>query len=201
VTPAGFHAQVLSPSGVWYVDPYWNLSDTQYISYFKQDLVPDSNLQFTEWEDSADGVKVKSGDKDRVALRGRGNAGSGDSGKPSGPDLFRPSGTELRTYRLATAATGEYTAFFGGTVVAGQAAIVTAINRVNGIYEVEVAVRLVLVGNNSSLVYINSATDPYTNNDGVAMLGENQTTLDSVIGTADYDVGHVFSTGGEALRD
>ena len=69
-----------------------------------------------------------------------------------------PSGTELREYRLAVAATGEYTIFHGGTVPDGMAAIVTAMNRVNGVYEREVAIRMNLVPNNDLVVY----TDPVT---------------------------------------
>jgi len=43
------------------------------------------------------------------------------------------SGGSLRTYRLACAANGEYTAFHGGTVAAGLATVVTAVNRVTGV--------------------------------------------------------------------
>ena len=61
------------------------------------------------------------------------------------PATSNRSGAQLRTHRLAIAANRFYTAFHGGTVPLAQAAIVTAINRVSGIYEVEVAVRLQLV--------------------------------------------------------
>ena len=104
-------------------------------------------------------------------------------------------GETLRTYRLANAATAEYTNFHGGTVQDGQAAIVTAINRVVGIFEIEFAVRMELIADNDQLVYT-SNPDPYTNQDGFAMLQQNQDNIDAVIGSPNYDIGHVFSTGG-----
>ncbi len=102
----------------------------------------------------------------------------------------------MRTYRLALAATGEYTTFQGGTVNAALAAMTTTMNRVNAVYEHDVAVRMVMIANETSIIYTNPTTDPYTNSNGSTMLGQNQSNLDSVIGNANYDIGHVFSTGG-----
>ena len=111
------------------------------------------------------------------------------------------STVELREYRLACAATGEYTAHHGGTVAGALAGIVNVINQVNAIYETELAIRLVLVANNDQIIYTDAHNDPYTALVLDANLDENQVTLDSVIGTANYDVGHVLgadATGGKA---
>jgi hypothetical protein len=178
ITRLGFHAQVLTPSGDYYVEPYYHLDTSVYVAYSRDQLI--RRPGWTELEAPDD-----------VASEAPPPSDNG-----SGPIVLPRAGTNLRTYRLACAADGEYTAFFGGTVAAGQAAIVTAINRVSGIMETELAIRLVLVNNNSSLVYTNASTDPYTNNNGSAMLGQNQTTVTNVIGSANYDIGHVVSTGG-----
>ena len=111
-------------------------------------------------------------------------------------ELNRASDGNFRVYRLAMACTGEYAAFHGGTVAGAQAAIVVTVNRVNSIYERDFAARLTLVANNNLIIYTDGATDPYTNNNGGAMLGENQSNVTSVIGTANYDIGHVVSTNG-----
>ena len=102
----------------------------------------------------------------------------------------------FREYRLALACTGEYATFHGGTVPLVLSAFVTSINRVNQVYEYDNAVRMNLIANTDAIIYLDAATDPYTNNNGVTMLGQNQTTCDNVIGSANYDIGHVFSTGG-----
>lgn len=172
LTPAGFHAQILSPHGAVYIDPH--LRDRSvYASYYKRDyrrLAEDFQC-FTTSDES---VSLRTAEAIALAR----------------------SGGNLRTYRLACATTGEYTTFHGGTVAAGLAAVVTAINRVSGVYESELAIRLVLAENNDLIIYTNASTDPYNNTSGSTMLGQNQTTLDTVIGSANYDIGHVFSTGG-----
>ncbi|MEM7349176.1 MAG: reprolysin-like metallopeptidase [Acidobacteriota bacterium] len=173
VTPAGFHGMILSPSGSVYIDPYSQDDTRHYMSYLARHAKGEGRV----FECGVQGHDVAPGHRHTV------------------PNKV-VSGTTLRTYRLAVAATGEYTAFHGGTVAQGQAAIVTAMNRVNGIYEREVAIRMVLVANNDQVVYTNGGSDPYSNGSGGAMLGQNQSNLDSVIGSANYDIGHVFSTGG-----
>lgn len=182
VTPQGFHAQVLSPEGAWYIDPYSMTTTEFYMSYYKTSLqvsperINAASCAVEIDPDIAEEITFLRTHFDWVA-----------------------SGEQLRTYRTAIAATGEYTTFHGGTVQLGLAAIVTALNRVTGIYELEVSVRMVLIANNDLIVYTNASTDPYTNNNGSTMLTQNVNNLNTVIGNANFDVGHVFSTGGGGI--
>ncbi|KFC20053.1 reprolysin-like metallopeptidase [Chryseobacterium sp. FH1] len=113
---------------------------------------------------------------------------------------------QLRTYRLALACTIEYSAFHvnraglsGGTTEQKKAAVLAAMNasmtRVNGVYEKTLSLTMVLVPNNDQIIFIDS--DNFTNNNpapSYPILNENQTVCDNIIGSANYDIGHVFST-------
>jgi len=173
--PSGFHAQILSPDGAVYIDPYIRGNTNLYACYYKRD-----------YRQAERGFTCFTTDEPITI-------------KKSSVRPFAVGDNSLRTYRLACAATGEYTQFFGGTVAGGLSAIVSAINRVNGVYEAEAAIRLVLVAKNSLLVYTNSNTDPYTGNNPSLLLTQNQSNLDFVIGNTNYDIGHVFSTAGGGL--
>ena len=172
LTPAGFHGMLTTPDGTVYIDPE-DISVDRYRSFWRHDAgQPDE-----PWEC---GVHASPDDHFADLLLESSAVGL-------------PSGTQLRTYELAVAANGEYTTFHGGTVGGAQAAIVTTINRVNQVFNRDVAIHFVLV-DNTSVIYTNPATDPYDNAATSAVLDQNKATLNSVIGSANYDIGHVFTT-------
>ncbi|SCY60014.1 reprolysin-like metallopeptidase [Flavobacterium caeni] len=116
-------------------------------------------------------------------------------------NTLRPNADDatLRTFRLAMSVTGEYTAYFGGTKALALAAINTTMTRVNAIFEKDFAVRMTLIANTDAVIYTSASTDPYSNAStgaGGAWNSELQNTLNSVIGNANYDVGHLFGASG-----
>ena len=177
ITPRGLHAIIHSAEGVVYVDPYWRDDDKAYVSYFKKDFVEDEPFRC-----------LVEAETKRERREGRSREAAAQ----------RPTGATLRKYRLALACTGEYAVRVcspnAATVPGTLAAIVTSVNRCSAIYEREFAIRFLLVANTDKLIYLDGSTDPYTNSNGFAMLGQNQSNTDTVIGSANYDLGHVFST-------
>lgn len=103
----------------------------------------------------------------------------------------------FKTFRLAQSVTGEYTTYHGGTVAGAMEGINATMTRVNGVFEKDLAINLIVVDNNDDVVYTNPSTDPYTSPGNISTTqGQLQTTLDNVIGAANYDIGHIFHRSG-----
>jgi Metallo-peptidase family M12B Reprolysin-like len=180
-TPAGFHGFIRSSAGTVFIDPYARGDIDHYVSYWRHDYKRDATAApfqcgFAPVDPPPSAVQSNS-----VVSESRGLTS------------LVASGATLRTYRLALAGTGEYTTFYGGTVAGAQAGMVTTMNRVNGIFENDVAVRMTMV-DNTAIVFTDPDTDPYDNTSGD--MNNNQATIDDLIGTDNYDIGHLFGTGG-----
>ncbi len=113
------------------------------------------------------------------------------------------SGGDLKTLRLAQSVTAEYSNYFGATSAAQVSLVLAGINatltRCNGVYEKDLALHLNLVAASTNVIYYNASTDPYSNASsgaGGAWNSELQSTLTSVIGEANYDIGHLFGASG-----
>lgn len=109
---------------------------------------------------------------------------------------LKANGEKMRTYRLAVSCTGEYANYHGGTKALALSAIVTSINRVNEVFENDLAIRLELIPNMGDILFTNAATDPYVDNNSSQLIDAVQEQIDQLIGQENYDIGHVFSTGG-----
>ena len=187
VTLFGLHTMTFSGlNEISYIDPYTK-DLKNYILYKKSDLVNpnkfncgvvESESQFENLEQNNNNAQV------------------------------RANNSLFKTYRLAMACTIEYAAYHvnaaglsGATEAEKKDAVLAAMNvtmtRVNGVYERELAITLVIINNNRNI--INIVSDNYTNNDGAILINENQTEVDAIIGTANYDIGHVVSTGGGGI--
>ncbi|WP_326983466.1 zinc-dependent metalloprotease family protein [Chryseobacterium sp. MYb264] len=125
-----------------------------------------------------------------VAQKGVANT-SNIAARPNADDA------KLRTFRLALSSTGEYTAYFGGTKANALAAMNNTMTRVNGVFEKDFSARMVLIANNDAVIYTNASTDPYSAASGMSSWNSQlQSTLTSVIGEANYDIGHLFGASG-----
>ena len=116
---------------------------------------------------------------------------SAEAARPNADDAY------LRTMRLAMSCTGEYGVYFGGTKAGALAAINNTMTRCNGVFEKDFGTRLILIANTDAVIYTNASTDPYSAASGMSSWNSQlQSTLTSVIGEANYDIGHLFGASG-----
>ncbi|MFT5245186.1 MAG: hypothetical protein ACI8QQ_003135, partial [Psychroserpens sp.] len=183
----GFHAVIFAANGkTVYIDPY-SKDNQQYIVYKTSDLKEEDALFKCNVEEIAKKSMSTSAKSSDV------NDGN------------------LKIFRLALVCSGEYAQFHlenqNVSVTASEAdkkiavlsAMNTSMSRVNGVFEKDLSVKMEIVADNDKVIFLDANTDNITDGDPDKMIDEVQTITDSEIGTANYDIGHIFSTGGSGL--
>jgi len=177
ISQKGFRAMLFTSQGRVFIDPELsNLKSGRYVS------------QLRNSNDSGGTFQCSAGEI--VSIRS-------ELQMSSSKLSYRIPGNFI-TYRIAIAATPQYVVAVNTGVdplADATAAIATTINRVNQIYERDLGIRLVIIGNNELLIDVNDDNN-FSNSNGLALLLENQIWIDNTIGIANYDIGHIFSTGG-----
>ena len=183
----GFHGVVFyAGQSSFYIDPYTK-NYNSYISYSRSSL-PQRDHDFScEVDEQLDA-------KEMVVSSQR-NADDG----------------LLRIFRLALVCSGEYAQFHlndqgiasDASDADKKAAVLSAMNtsmtRINGVYERDLGVRMEIVDNNDEIIFLDAATDGITDGSAGTMIGQVQNICDTAIGTANYDIGHIFSIAGSGL--
>ncbi|WP_341926166.1 M12 family metallo-peptidase [Nocardioides psychrotolerans] len=191
LTPLGFHASVRGPLGArsWYVDPaYRGRGVTEHLAYFGT-AVPRSAEAFVE-RDLAD--------TSEILAPATGLADAARAGEL----------VQRRTFRLALVTDPSYAAEFGSANV--LAAKNTLINRVNQVYNDDLAIRFQLIEqtpllNLDTLVkatgpdgpcglngcYDAADLDPETGGCTGALLTRTEFVLGQIVGADSFDIGHI----------
>jgi hypothetical protein len=181
ITPHGFHGVFTFENDKVFIDPIRRDNNSTYHSYFRQDAQPLSL--------SALGKRLA---PKRNALSANDKYTSEDKALTQ-----QNKANEIITYRIAVATTGEYSAFHGGTKELSLAAVVTMLNRVNEVYQRDLAIQLELIANNDSLIFIDAETDPFQNTSDD--INVNTEVINKGVGVDSYDIGHVVGTGAGGL--
>lgn len=175
--PQGFHAMFSHQGRMVFVDPLRN--GEGYAVYYQQDA-------HSRLEEEADRViGSKAGTLARQVL---------------------VDGNERKRYVIAISAAGEYTQYHGGTVEAGLGAITTLLNRVNEVYQRDVAAEFQLASGNDTIIFTDATTDPFFNGDDPSGSGLSDVDVNMQVqavaqtqGLGAFDIGHVVNTGGGGL--
>ena len=196
-TVYGFHAMIFDGDNTCFVDPYDNFHDGFYMAHYKSD----------ETRAYADRMKCEVMAEDHIALRSGEPVNIGHAAR-TGARTF--NGHNLRTYRLALSADHFYcqaaTGLASPTIAQSLSKMTTSMNRINGVYNREFSVQMNFCTKEDTLIWPTNTgsingNDPFNTIDanGSACMTANQTQCTNRIGSGNYDLGHVFTTGGGGI--
>lgn len=90
---------------------------------------------------------------------------------------------------------------------AGLGAITTLLNRVNEVYQRDVAAEFQLASGNDTIIFTDAATDPFFNGDDPSGSGLSDVDVNMQVqavaqtqGLGTFDIGHVVNTGAVGWR-
>ncbi len=182
ISPKGVHLGIHTPEGNIYVDPHTAGNTDLYISYHTRDHLitgQPAACGFSNFENEFTSENSTPG-----------------NGQPQATTYTAGGPVEMREFRVALSCSGEFAQGHGGTVESVLADYQIAMNRLNLIYEQNMATRFMLVDGLEQVLYLDPDTDPFSNGTvGTSMLIENATNLNLIIGEDNFDVGHVFTGG------
>ncbi|WP_322920225.1 M12 family metallo-peptidase [Nocardioides renjunii] len=185
LTRTGFHASVrgAGEKAAWYVDPAYNGDQSLYVSYRGSDVpAPQRGLVEPELDHDLH--------QDLTQQQAAGEAPG--------------TAVSLRTYRLALLNDPSYATYFGTANVLSEK--VTLMNRVNHIYNDDLAIRMLLIDESDALNLDTAAeaTEPngpcgaaacftpaQLTSCGSSTLSRNRIVLGQLVGASSFDVGHV----------
>lgn len=176
ITPFGLNTFTLSgKASTNYIDPY--TKDLNYYIVYDKESLKGTPQNFECFTNDIENLP---------SLKG-----------PSINIMANTNDQTLRTFRLAQSCNAEYGNIFATTPGTEKADIlaqmVLTINRVNGIYERDLAITLQFIPNNDTIIFFGSTSaDPWSTEFNT----KTAQTIDARVGVANYDIGHNFNTSG-----
>lgn len=190
-TAQGLHATIRTHQGTVYIDPYARHDNRYYAVYNVE-----GNIQSDTWSQFECGVAGENDMNFEELFPTKETIDKKDK------SLLGASTVQHR-YRLAMAATGEYSVYHGGdnpSLEISLGALVIVVNRINEVFGRDIGIQLELIEEIEEIIYLDPDTDPYllgsvSQEDLTGYLNtRNPEVINNTIGTLAYDIGHVVST-------
>ncbi|MDF1694661.1 MAG: M12 family metallo-peptidase [Saprospiraceae bacterium] len=111
---------------------------------------------------------------------------------PKKSDERTSIGSNERKYTIAIASSGEFSAKHGNNLATINGIISDYLTLLNTLYERDAAITFELTADNDDIIFFDPNTDGLNPSNNTTKLNTAQSVINAEIGSANYDIGHVF---------